>query len=45
MGLPTPNLFTGEHSFHSRLEWTSRGEMEKAVEAIVGLSGSVGGGG
>jgi len=39
MGLPTPNLFTGEHSFHSRLEWTSRGEMEKAVEVIVGLSG------
>ena len=38
MGLPTPNLFTGEHSFHSRLEWTSRGEMEKAVEVIVGLS-------
>ena len=39
MGLPTPNLFTGEHSFHSRLEWTSRGEMEKAVDVIVGLSG------
>ena len=38
MGLPTPNLFTGEHNFHSRLEWTSRGEMEKAVEVIVGLS-------
>ena len=38
MGLPTPNLFTGEHSFHSRLEWTSRGEMEKAVDVIVGLS-------
>jgi tripeptide aminopeptidase len=39
MGLPTPNLFAGEHNFHSRLEWTSKQEMEKAVEVIVGLSG------
>src|SRR4029079_2808250 len=23
MGLPTPNVFAGEHNFHSRLEWTS----------------------
>jgi tripeptide aminopeptidase len=38
LGLPTPNLFAGEHNFHSRLEWTSRGEMEKAVEVIVELS-------
>jgi tripeptide aminopeptidase len=38
MGLPTPNLFTGEHNFHSWLEWTSRQEMEKAVEVIVELS-------
>ena len=37
MGLPTPNLFTGEHNFHSRLEWTSRGELELAVAAIVEL--------
>ena len=37
MGLPTPNLFAGEHSFHSRLEWVSRQDMEKAVEVIVGL--------
>jgi tripeptide aminopeptidase len=37
MGLPTPNLFAGEHNFHSRLEWTSRQEMEKAVETIVEL--------
>jgi tripeptide aminopeptidase len=40
MGLPTPNLFAGEHNFHSRLEWTSRGEMEKAAEVIVELSRS-----
>jgi tripeptide aminopeptidase len=38
MGLPTPNLFAGEHNFHSRLEWTSRQEMEQAVEVIVELS-------
>jgi tripeptide aminopeptidase len=37
MGLPTPNLFTGEHNFHSRLEWASVYEMEKAVEVIVEL--------
>jgi tripeptide aminopeptidase len=37
MGLPTPNLFTGEHSFHSRLEWTSRQDLEKTVEVIVNL--------
>ncbi len=38
MGLPTPNLFAGEHTFHSRLEWTSRQDLEKAVEVIVNLA-------
>ena len=37
MGLPTPNLFAGEHNFHSRLEWVSVQDMEKAVEVIVNL--------
>jgi len=37
MGLPTPNLFAGEHNFHSRLEWVSRQDMEKAVDVIVAL--------
>jgi tripeptide aminopeptidase len=37
MGLPTPNLFAGEHNFHSRLEWVSLQDMEKAVEVIVEL--------
>jgi tripeptide aminopeptidase len=37
MGLPTPNVFAGEHTFHSRLEWASVPEMEKAVEVIVNL--------
>ena len=38
MGLPTPNLFAGEHNFHSRLEWVSVQDMEKAVEVIVALA-------
>jgi tripeptide aminopeptidase len=37
MGLPTPNLFAGEHNFHSRLEWVSAEDMDKAVEVIVRL--------
>ena len=37
MGLPTPNLFCGEHSFHSRSEWISTYDMHKAVEVIVEL--------
>ncbi len=37
MGLPTPNLFVGEHSFHSRTEWISTYDMHKAVEVIVEL--------
>ena len=38
MGLPTPNLFAGEHNFHSRLEWVSVQDMEKAVEVILNLA-------
>lgn len=38
MGLPTPNLFAGEHNFHSRLEWTSRQELELAAKAIVAIA-------
>jgi tripeptide aminopeptidase len=37
MGLPTPNLFAGEQNFHSRHEWVSAQDMEKAVEVIVHL--------
>jgi tripeptide aminopeptidase len=35
MGLPTPNLFAGQHNLHSRLEWVSAQDMDKAVEVIV----------
>ena len=38
MGLPCPNVFAGEHAFHSRLEWVSRQDMEKAAETIVHLA-------
>jgi tripeptide aminopeptidase len=38
MGLPTPNLFAGEHNFHSTLEWVSVQDMEKAVDVIVELA-------
>lgn len=37
MGLPTPNVFAGEQSFHSRYEWVSAQDMEKAVEVIIHL--------
>jgi tripeptide aminopeptidase len=36
-GLPTPNLSTGEHNFHSPLEWTCVEEMEAAVRVVVEL--------
>jgi tripeptide aminopeptidase len=37
MGLPTPNIFAGEHNFHSRYEWISTRDMHKAVEVIIEL--------
>lgn len=38
MGLPTPNLSTGEHNIHSPLEWTCLEEMETAVRVLVELA-------
>jgi tripeptide aminopeptidase len=38
MGLPCPNIFAGEHAFHSRTEWVSVQDMEKAVQTIVHLA-------
>lgn len=37
MGLPTPNLFAGEHNFHSRLEWVSAQDMELSALVVVEL--------
>ena len=38
MGLPCPNIFTGEMAFHGKEEYVSVQDMEKAVEAIVHLA-------
>jgi len=38
MGLPCPNIFAGEHAFHSPLEWVSVQDMQAAVRTIVHLS-------
>lgn len=37
MGLPCPNIFAGEHAFHSKQEWVSVQDMEKAVATIIHL--------
>ncbi|MBL7765494.1 MAG: peptidase T [Chitinophagaceae bacterium] len=38
MGMPCPNLFTGEMGIHSKHEYVSVQDMEKAVETLVHLS-------
>lgn len=38
MGIPTPNIFTGAHNMHSRYEWASLEQMQKAQEVIVRLA-------
>lgn len=38
MGLPTPNLSTGEHNPHSPLEWTCLEEMVQAARVVVALA-------
>lgn len=37
MGLPCPNIFAGEHAFHSKMEWACAQDMEQAVETLVNL--------
>ena len=36
-GLPCPNIFTGGHNFHSKLEFNSRRGLEKTTETLVHL--------
>lgn len=36
-GLPCPNIFTGGHEFHSKLEFNSRRGLEKTTETLVHL--------
>lgn len=38
MGLPTPNLSTGMHNFHSPLEYACLEEMETAVRVLIELA-------
>jgi tripeptide aminopeptidase len=39
MGLPTPNLFTGGHEYHSVREWASVQDMASAAATVVRLAG------
>src|SRR5690606_5956141 len=38
LGLPTPNLSTGQHHLHSRLEWACLEEMEIAARGLIELA-------
>ena len=38
MGLPTPNIFTGGHEYHSVREWSSLHEMAAACAVVVRLA-------
>lgn len=38
MGIPTPNIFTGAHNYHSASEWVSLLQMTKATDIIIVLS-------
>lgn len=38
MGIPTPNIFTGGHNFHSRFEWASLNQMTQAVNVLINLA-------
>ncbi len=39
MGLPTPNIFTGGHEYHSVREWASLQDMAAAAATVVRLAG------
>ena len=37
LGIPTPNIFTGGHEFHSRNEWLSLNQCAKAADVLINL--------
>jgi len=37
MGLPCPNIFTGEMAFHGKNEYVSLQDMEKSLETLIHL--------
>lgn len=41
MGIPTPNIFTGGHNYHSRSEWASLEQMCAACDVLINLSQAV----
>ena len=38
MGIPTPNIFTGGHNYHSRNEWASLSQMCAAFDVLINLA-------
>lgn len=38
MGIPTPNIWTGGHNFHSKSEWASLNQMAKAADVVIRLN-------
>ncbi len=37
MGIPTPNVFTGGHNYHSLKEWAVLSTMEKSCKTVINL--------
>ena len=37
LGIPTPNIFTGAHEFHSRSEWLSLNQCAKCADVLINL--------
>ena len=37
IGIPTPNIFTGAHEFHSRNEWLSLNQCAKSADVLINL--------
>jgi tripeptide aminopeptidase len=37
MGMPTPNMFAGQYGIHSKKEWTSVQDMQKAVDVVINI--------
>jgi tripeptide aminopeptidase len=38
LGIPTPNVFTGGHNYHSRTEWASLSQMTRMARTLVELA-------
>ena len=35
LGLPCPNIFSGQHVIHSKLEWTTEQDLQKSVDTVI----------